>query len=339
LTKPRAGVRIWQTSLDMASTLTIAQQIKAPIQRELDALELELAQTFRSDIELVAAIGGHLAAVKGKRIRPVLALLGARLGRPDAATAVRIAQAIELVHTATLLHDDSIDRSHIRRGLPTVNKLWNDQVSVIMGDYLFCKAFKMLYEAGMVEVAAVLSAGSDSMTYGEMFQMDLRGRFDVDEETYLRMIKHKTASLFASACEAGAIVGGLPPEARCRLRDYGEYLGIAFQIVDDVLDFVGSADAMGKPVGNDLKDGRVTLPLIAALRNASAAGGSQAERIKQADLAETVRFIRANGGVEYSQRLAREFADKAAACAAFFEPTPPARSLLLLADHVVGRDR
>jgi octaprenyl-diphosphate synthase len=325
----------------MASTLTITQQITAPIRDELEVLERELDRTFTSDIELISAIGAHLITMKGKRIRPVLALLTANLGRPDPGMAIVIAKAIELIHTATLLHDDSIDRSYLRRGLPTVNRLWNDQVSVIMGDYLFCKAFRMLYESAQVEVAAVLSAGSDSMTYGEMFQMDLRGRLDVDEETYLRMIRHKTASLFASACEAGALAGRLDPGVRSELRAYGEHLGVAFQIIDDVLDFVGNVEVMGKPVGNDLRDGRVTLPLIAALRNAGHSPVDRAtlERIRQADLEDTVRLIRANGGVEYSEDLAREFAGKAKACLAGLEPSPAARSLMLLADHVVRRDK
>jgi len=324
----------------MASTLTIAQQITAPIRAELEELESELGATFTSDVPLVSAIGAHLAAMKGKRIRPVLALLAASLGRPQASTAVRIATAIELIHTATLLHDDSIDRSHLRRGLPTVNRLWNDQASVIMGDYLFCKAFRMLYQSGLVDVAAVLSAGSDSMTYGEMFQMDLRTRPEIDEPTYLRMITYKTASLFASACEAGALAGGLAPEACSKLRDYGENLGVAFQIVDDVLDFVGDPRAMGKPVGNDLKDGRVTLPLIVALRAAGTAGTPGVlERVRGGELAETVEFIRANGGLEYSYDLARGYADKSKTCLAGLAPSPAARSLSLVADHVVRRDR
>ncbi|MFZ1947401.1 MAG: polyprenyl synthetase family protein, partial [bacterium] len=273
----------------MASTLTATEKIKAPIRQELDALETELGRVIASPIGLVSALGKHLTATRGKRLRPALLLLAARLGRPDTDAAIKAACAIELVHTATLLHDDSIDRSYLRRGLPTVNKLWNDQVSVIMGDYLFCKAFRILHESGMPEIAAVLAAGSDSMTSGEMLQMDSRGRFDITEEAYLGMIELKTASLFVTSCEAGAILGGLSESQRRNLALYGRHIGMAFQVVDDILDFVGEVDVIGKPVGNDLKDGRVTLPLIAALRNAL---DPSPEPVASWDFDHTVAFIK-----------------------------------------------
>ncbi|HVP58277.1 MAG TPA: polyprenyl synthetase family protein, partial [bacterium] len=177
----------------MSSTLTISQQIRAPVARQLDLLETDLVRAFASEIGLVSAIGDHLAAMKGKRIRPMLVLLAAEIGRPDGAVSRKAALAVEMIHTATLLHDDSIDRSHLRRGLPTVNRLWNDQVSVIMGDHLFCKAFRVLHDDGLFDVAAVLSAGSDQMTCGEMLQMDLRRRYDISEAAYVEMAKLKTA--------------------------------------------------------------------------------------------------------------------------------------------------
>jgi octaprenyl-diphosphate synthase len=329
----------------MASTLTAAQKIKAPIQQELGALEIELREAMRSPVGLVSALGEHLTAVRGKRLRPALVFLAAKLGRPDMKVAVKAACAVELVHTATLLHDDSIDRSYLRRGLPTVNKLWNDQVSVIMGDHLFCRAFKILHESGLPDVAAVLAAGSDSMTYGEMFQMDTRGRYDISEETYLRMIEHKTASLFVSACEAGAIVGGLAKGGRRNLALYGRYIGMAFQVVDDILDFVGEVDVMGKPVGNDFKDGRVTLPLIAAIRNATSEGscdlprGALLEAIGCWDLERTVSFIRQQGGVEYARGVAVDFGRKARECLTGFEPSPATSSLRLIAEYVLARTK
>ena len=318
----------------MAATVAIGEQIRAPIRQEMDALEQELDRAFASEIGLVSAIGRHLATMKGKRLRPAMALLAAKIGACETSVAVKVATAVEIVHTATLLHDDSIDRSHLRRGLPTVNRLWNDQVSVIMGDHLFCKAFRILHEAGLFDVASVLSAGSDSMTYGEMFQMDLRGKYDISEDTYLAMVKHKTASLFASACEAGAIVGGLSAEERSDLKAYGENLGIAFQIIDDILDFIGDVTLMGKPVGNDLRDGRVTLPLIVALRN-----GGSADEIRRAEWADVVRLVEDSGGVEYSRRLAESFAALAKEHLAGLRSCPAANSLRLVADHVVLRKK
>lgn len=331
----------------MTPTLTIAEQIRAPVQQELDSLEAELGRALTSEIGLVRAIGRHLVATKGKRVRPTLVLLAAKIGRPDAEAAIRVAQAIELIHTATLLHDDSIDRSHLRRGLPTVNKLWDDQVSVIMGDHLFCRAFRLLHERGLQEVAAVVSEGSDRMTYGEMLQMDLRGRFDISEDAYLDIIRHKTASLFEAACLAGAIVGGLSVDAKSALETYGGHVGTAFQIVDDVLDFVGDVDLMGKPVGNDLRDARVTLPLIVAMRNACAGSaaspdGEDALRacgIGGADFSEVVKFVRRKGGVDYSLSLARTFADRACEAVGRLPQGPAARSLMLLAEHAVERKK
>jgi octaprenyl-diphosphate synthase len=327
----------------MGRTPIEVKDITAPVSTELGQLERELAAIFSSEISLIAAIGEHLVSVRGKRLRPALVLLTARLGKPDIAKAIRVAAAVEIIHTATLLHDDSIDRSHLRRGSPTVNKVWNDQVSVIMGDYLFCKAFKLVHEAGLSEIAAVLAEGSDSLTFGEIYQMDLRGRYDISEETYLEMITHKTASLFSCACEAGAMLGGLDDDKRSRLKAYGVCLGTAFQIIDDVLDFVGDVDVMGKPVGNDLRDGRLTLPVLAALRNASETEAADVRSIMpphvlgEREWKRVVTFIEDHGGIEYAYSEARRLVKQAKMLIAELPPRPPKDSLLLLADLVVSR--
>jgi octaprenyl-diphosphate synthase len=318
-------------------------EIRAPIREELMLLERELDRIFSPDVDLVSAIGRHLVTTKGKMVRPILVFLSAKLGNRDIGNAIRVAAAVEVIHTATLLHDDSIDRSHLRRGLPTVNRLWNDQVSVIMGDHLFCSAFRLVHEAGLFDVAAVLSWGSDRMTYGEMYQMDLRGKYDVTEEAYLRMIKLKTAALFAAACKAGAMVGGLSKQNRDALAAYGDCLGIAFQMVDDILDFVGDVNLLGKPVGNDLRDGRVTLPLIVALRNA---GADEAGRIREIissgsldDTAwgEVLKFVDENDGIGYTRRSAGNLVADAKTCIEHLESSPAKASLMRLADLVVTR--
>ena len=325
--------------------LTGVNEISRPVREELEKLEEELERIFSSKIDLVADISRHLLAAKGKRIRPTLLLLSSKLGKPDTEQAVKVALAVELIHTATLLHDDSIDRNHMRRGLPTVNRIWDDQVSVIMGDYLFCSAFQILHQAGLFEIASVLSAGSRLVTTGEMYQMDLRGRYDITEEQYLEMVRHKTAALFASACEAGAIVGNLEGFLRRQLRDYGENLGIAFQIVDDVLDFIGDVDVMGKPVGNDLKDRRVTLPLLFALGRATSLEASQIRQLIvdgsiDASAWKTVlEFIKRHGGIEYALSSARGFAERAKACLAGIDESPPKRALLAITEQVVARQQ
>jgi octaprenyl-diphosphate synthase len=322
-----------------------SESIKGPIREELDLLERELDRIFSPEVDLVSAIGRHLVTTKGKRLRPILLFLSAKLGNPDIDSVVRAAAAVELIHTATLLHDDSIDRSHLRRGVPTVNRLWNDDVSVIMGDHLFCGAFRLLHEAGLFEVASVLSLGSDRMTYGEMYQMDLRGKYDVTEEAYLRMIKLKTAALFVAACEAGGILGGISESDRRALSAYGECLGIAFQMVDDILDFVGDVDSMGKPVGNDLRDGRVTLPLIAALR---AAGKSEAKSVRDVmgsesfddtEWAEILKMVKEKGGIDYTTKSAEALALRARTAIEHLDASPAKASLMNLADLVVRRNK
>lgn len=322
---------------------TSGDEIRAPVRRELDLVEQELARVFSTDINLISAIGRHLTSVKGKRARPALVLLCAKLGEPDLEAAVKVAVAVELIHTATLLHDDSIDRSHLRRGLPTINRLWNDDVSVIMGDHLFCSAFRLLHDAGLFEVASVLSRGSDRLTFGEMFQMDLRGETDVTEEAYTEMIRLKTAALFSASCEAGSLVGGLPPELLKKLSEYGEHIGIAFQMIDDVLDIVGDEEMMGKPTGNDLKDGRITLPVIVALKKA----GTRASRrviemissraMADSDWKEVVDFVKSNGGIAYTRERAADLAVKARACLEDLAPGPARRSLILLTELLVSR--
>jgi octaprenyl-diphosphate synthase len=329
----------------MSEGPAVSDTITGPISKELGLLEDELRRIFSSKVALVSAIGEHLASTGGKRIRPTVVLLSAKIGEPSMADAIRVSAAVEIIHTATLLHDDSIDRSDLRRGLPTVNTLWNDQVSVIMGDHLFCTAFRLLHDARMFDIASVLSVGSDRMTFGEMFQMDLRGRYDIPEETYLDMVRHKTAALFSSACEAGAMVGGLSGVEASHLRRFGECVGMAFQVVDDILDFVGDVGQMGKPVGNDLRDGRVTLPLLVSLRNAGekdAAGIKDAIRHGDFDehtWGQVVSFIETHGGIDYSRQAAGALAHEAKTHIADLRDCPAKSSLILLADRLVSRRR
>ncbi len=329
--------------MSMGKASISGDEIRAPVRRELDLVEDALACIFSPDITLVSAIGRHLTAVKGKLARPTLVLLCAKLGSPDPAFAVKAAAAVELIHTATLLHDDSIDRSHLRRGLPTINRLWNDQVSVIMGDHLFCAAFRLLHDAGLFEIASVFSTGSDRLTFGEMSQMDLRGQMDVSEETYTEMIRLKTAALFIASCEAGGLAGGLSADHRARLSKYGDYIGTAFQMIDDVLDIVGDEETMGKPTGNDLRDGRITLPVIVALRNA---GDTEARRVIDiisskgtvaSDFKDVIDFVESNGGISYARDRAADLAVKARACIEGFGPSPARRSLILLTERLVSR--
>ncbi|MGQ9603704.1 MAG: polyprenyl synthetase family protein [bacterium] len=291
--------------------------IEDAVRADLRRLEERIQAILCCEPQLLTSVGKHLMASRGKRIRPILSFLSARIGDPDGDLLATAAASIELIHTATLLHDDSIDQSHLRRGAPTVNYVWDDHTSVVVGDYLYCTAFRMLHENRLPEVAALLSYASQMLTLGELFQMDWRGRLDVSEDMYLEMVRLKTASLFSSACEIGAILGDIGIPEREALKAYGENLGIAFQIVDDVLDFVGDVGKMGKPVGNDLRDGRLTLPLIASIRVANPEipvdlnGILVRRKIAPAEWERIVEFVISSGGVRYSMDLAASFAEKA----------------------------
>ncbi len=322
---------------------TDTNSIEEFLREDLERLERKLEAILCSDPQLLSSVGKHLMASKGKRIRPILTFLSARIGKPDEELLAIASVSVELIHTATLLHDDSIDQSYLRRGVPTVNYIWDDHTSVIVGDYLFCTAFRLLHENGLSEVAARLSHASQILTLGELFQMDWRGRLDISEDMYLEMVRLKTATLFAYACEIGAIVGGIDKREREALRTYGENLGIAFQIVDDVLDFVGDVRKMGKPVGNDLRDGRLTLPLIAAIRdgNPDILGDLRAimkrHRITSSEWERVVAFAIKNGGIRYSMDLATSFSERAKRSLASIRECDERRLLEKIAKIVISR--
>src|SRR6185503_21110625 len=245
------------------------KDLQAPVLPDLARVQEELGRFFVSDVSLINEISRHMLRANGKRFRPTLLLLCQRLRGPSTQEAVVSATIVELVHTATLIHDDSIDRSFLRRGLPTVNSLWNDQTSVIMGDYLYSKAFFLLVEYGLFEVMKILARTTHRMSLGEMLELEHKQNFDLDEDTYNRLILDKTAVLLSAACEIGGYLAWGDGRERRLLAEFGTDLGMAFQITDDILDIEGDAEMMGKSTGSDIRDGKVTLPLIHVLRTGS----------------------------------------------------------------------
>jgi geranylgeranyl pyrophosphate synthase len=311
------------------------------ISNQLERFEIKYGEILESDSVIIRKITEHLHGAAGKRLRPALIYLTA--GRADE-DALYPALAMELIHTATLLHDDVIDESATRRGIETVNHKWNNLISVLMGDYLFAKAFGLLVKAGKPELMASFATATERVSIGELNQAFYTGDFDIKEDTYIQVIADKTASLFACSAEAGAICSGHDPETCRQLRCYGENLGMAFQIADDLLDLIGETAKTGKSLGSDIREGWVTLPLIYALNNGN---GEYKARLKdilggnvaQSDLDEVVAFVRENGGIEYAEQKARGYVEKAVAVLGGLDGLPTKTALENLASLAAVRDR
>jgi len=291
--------------------------IQQPVRLDLDAVFEELGRIVRSDFPMTEDVNTHLLRIRGKLFRPTLLLLSARAADRMGPRKVTLGACVELIHVATLVHDDSVDHSPLRRGQPTVNALFSHQIAVIMGDYLYSRAMIELVKLGDLDPLRIMSRVTNEMTVGEMRELEAYDALDFSEAAYTHLIQAKTASLISGACEVGAV--DAPAEQRQMLRRYGMLLGMAFQITDDVLDYTESEQMTGKPSGLDLKEHKITLPLIAALGRMS-----DAERARVAALmatpepgddlvAEVLGIVHERGGVETARAQAHAYADQAEA--------------------------
>jgi octaprenyl-diphosphate synthase len=320
--------------------LTVFQ---APVQKELEALERDLREALDSDIPLLQEIASAITGAPGKRIRPNMVFLTSRCagGQPDKASVAAL--AVELIHTATLLHDDILDGHMTRRGRSTIFARWGADSAMIMGDFLYSKAFAYLGEAGMDDAIGVLARVTNLMSVGELVQLQYRKDINIAEENYMEMIYRKTASLFAAAAECGALTDHGTEHFRTAFADFGRSVGLAFQITDDLLDYLAADVQIGKPIASDFTEGRVTLPFISAYRNAD---DKVRERIGELFHSsfndeelwnEVISFITDNGGLEYSLGMSRELGEKAKAA---LDPVPPSLekdALCFAADYIVQR--
>jgi len=276
-----------------------------------------LDDAFFCDVHLVGAVGAHLHRAFGKRFRPTLLLLTSQAFGSVTEEALLGAVVVELIHTATLIHDDSIDKSLVRRSLPTVNSAWSNDVAILMGDYLYSKAFSILVRNRMYGAMDLLAEATHRMSQGELRQIEQKNRLDLTEAEYMRVIEEKTACLMSAGCELGALAAGGDAGARRALGRFGHAVGLAFQITDDIFDYLGAESVMGKAMGSDLDGGKITLPLINALRNAPDRDRSQMvdlirnQEFRNGHWADVVRFVTENGGVSYSQARSMELADRA----------------------------
>ncbi len=290
-------------------------EIQAPVRERLDNVFEEIRRIVVADFGMVAEVNEYLLKVRGKLFRPTLTLLCNEVGGRPGADSETLAAVLELVHLATLVHDDAVDHSVLRRGMPTVNSVWSHQVAIIMGDYLYTRALTEITRLGQVEPIRVLAAAANAMTVGEMRQLASHDALDFGEDDYFRLIESKTASLMSAACELGALSGD--PALRAPLAHFGRELGMAFQIADDLLDYTADEAVTGKPTGLDLREHKVTLPLIAVLPSLEDAERDEVEALfrdpEPGDdrIAAVVEIVRRRGGLEYARGTALEFARRA----------------------------
>lgn len=289
--------------------------IHAVVAEDFAAVDRTIVAQLASRIPLVETIGQYIIQSGGKRLRPLLVLLAARALGYEGDKHVTLATLIEFMHTSTLLHDDVVDESHMRRGKATANDAWGNAPSVLVGDFLYSRSFQMMVGLGSMPIMDVLSAATCTIAEGEVQQLTNVGNPDTDEAAYFETIQGKTAMLFEAASHSGAILAGATPEQEAALQYYGRYLGLAFQLIDDLLDYQGDAEAMGKNVGDDLAEGKPTLPLIQAM---AAGTPDQARLIRQAireggldHLDEVLAIVRETGALDYTRARAEEMAAKA----------------------------
>lgn len=317
------------------------QSFYAIVEDDFEAVNRLSLERLASNIPLVEEIGGYLIQAGGKRLRPLLVLLTARSLGYNGDLHLKLAAIIEFLHTAMLMHDDVVDNSKVRRGLASVNATWGNSASVLVGDFLHSRAFEMMVEIGNLRVMQILSRATNTITEGEVQQLTQIGNVRLGEQHYLDIIYRKTARLFEACSHAAATLAG-KDEATCRaLRDYGGNLGMAFQLIDDTLDYVGDEATLGKNTGTDLTEGKMTLPLIHAIRESEP---TQAELLRRVvlepgkcDLGEVTEQVVKSGAIEYTLARADEKKQLAVNALERLPPTPYREAMYNLASFVVDR--
>jgi octaprenyl-diphosphate synthase len=318
-------------------------RIQEPVRPSLDRVETEIRRIILSDFPPVQEVNDYLALARGKLFRPTLLLLANQVGGGGHDRAPTLGAIVELLHLATLVHDDAVDHSVLRRGMPTVNALWNHQSAIIMGDYLYSRAVTELASFGRTELISVLAGAANEMSVGEMRQLVSADALAFTEEDYDRLIRAKTASLMSAACELGAMTGD--ERYRGALARYGHFIGMAFQIADDVLDYTGTEEAAGKPTGHDLREHKMTLPLISAMTRMEASELAEVEAFfadpipSDEGIRRLIALSRDRGGIDHARARADEFAARAAEALQEVPATDAREALLSASSYVVERRR
>lgn len=312
---------------------------------DLKNVELQFRKDLESDVPLIRKVGEYVLSSGGKRVRPALLLLAARLCGYTGDKAVPLASVIEFIHTATLLHDDVVDSATLRRGLASANTLWGNEASVLVGDFLFSKSFSLMVAVGSLDILKVLSDATTVIAEGEVMQLLCTGEIDLSEDKYIEVVRSKTAILMSAACEAGAILGGATPERRQALADFGMSLGIAFQLMDDILDYIATEEDFGKSIGHDLEEGKITMPLIHTLRQCTPDEKDVIAAVVEKDEMSLEEFrtvsglVKRYGGIDYTIEKAREHIAACRTRLEKFDRSDVSDALCDLAEYVVTRTR
>lgn len=319
------------------------EMVNKLLHSEMQAVEKQFAKHLASDVELIAQVGQYVLSSGGKRIRPMLLLLCARLCGYQGDKHIELAGVVEFIHTATLLHDDVVDSANLRRGNRSANSVWGNQASVLVGDFLFAKSFSVMVGCESLKILQILSDTTTQLAEGEILQLINTCDLEVDEARYLQVVRDKTAILIAAACQVGGVLAGIDKPREETLREFGLELGTAFQLMDDALDYVADQDEFGKARGHDLFEGKMTLPLIHTYAQASQLERQKiteivtAEELAPADLEEVCALIEDKGGIDFARRKAAERVSRAKELLQVFPPSEARQALYALADFVVTR--
>lgn len=321
------------------------QAVLELIGEDLRQVEEQFRKDLESDVPLIRKVGEYVLSSGGKRIRPAMLLLATRLCNYNGPQAIPLASVVEFIHTATLLHDDVVDSASIRRGLASANTLWGNEASVLIGDFLFSKSFSLMVAAGSLDVLRVMSRATTIIAEGEVLQLLCTGDIDLTEERYVEVVKAKTAVLLSAACQCGAILGGASETEEKALADFGMELGIAFQLMDDILDYTATEEQFGKSIGHDLEEGKMTLPLIHALRGCTNQEREMIEEVVNQDELSYDQFTMVSklvhhyGGIEYTISKARQSVDACISYLSLFPDSVCKDAMVELAEYVVTRNR
>lgn len=331
-------------AVDRSSNVAYVQ-IFGPIREDLEKVEREFGRHVESQVAVIPQIGRYILTSGGKRIRPAVLLMAARLAGYRGDAAVLYASVVEFIHTATLVHDDIIDDSNWRRGQLAVHSRWGNDITVLLGDYLYIKSMGLALSRDTLDVIRLLCDVTLRMIEGELYQLTKNGDIHITEDEHLDIVRRKTAYLFGGCARIGGMLGGLSDEQGMALQEYGINLGIAFQLVDDLLDFQGKQSALGKPVASDLREGKITLPIIHLLRHSDGTAHALiGDVVRERSMTperwqELSRLLREFHAIDYAFLKAEEYAAAAKKPLYVFPPSPERDALMVLPDYLLSRDR
>ncbi len=332
-----------QTFPSISHSDDLLADIRSVIEKDLESAKFFSMRTLDSDIPLVQEIGRHFHQYGGKKLRPTIVILSARaLGFDRGDSHIVLATIIETIHIATLLHDDVVDDSNLRRGIASANSIWGNSASVLVGDFLYSRAFELLVDVDRMDVLEVMARTVRRVSEGEILQLIHLENANTTEEQYFSTIERKTAALFCAGAQLGAILANQPKEIQQRMAEFGTNLGIAFQLIDDYLDYAGDSTRIGKSIGDDLAEGKLTLPLIYARQHASELHRRVIEKAISTpttiDVGQIYEIVATSGALEYTVGLARRYGSRATQRLNFLPDTPYRDALFKLVEFVCSRD-